>query len=215
MLARFPAPRFRVATNRPAGGVGLHQSSGDAASRGYAEHGLIREDHNMLPRPAVLAEVAGCRESHCKIGPWVNATSRPTQMPRESLKTSSRCQLSSARLGRGRRLALAVRATPGRLKRASNNSKTSGPSVLPATSADARSPSEAQASVVGSPIHPALPWASTILGQGTTMACMVQFLDRSISYPVERWIWWERVWFGATTPRTSTTEAHRGSQGSS
>src|SRR5208337_3858542 len=31
------------------------------------------------------------------MGPWVKATSRPTQMPRESLNTSSRCQLSSIR----------------------------------------------------------------------------------------------------------------------
>src|SRR5271157_5908216 len=32
------------------------------------------------------------------MGPWVNATSRPIQMRRESLNTSSRCQLSSIRL---------------------------------------------------------------------------------------------------------------------
>src|SRR5271165_6608223 len=32
------------------------------------------------------------------MGPWVKATSRPTQIPHESLNTSSRCQLSSIRL---------------------------------------------------------------------------------------------------------------------
>src|SRR5450759_4697911 len=46
-------------------------------------------------------ECPGTLESHWERGPWVNATSRPIQIPREALNTASRCQLSSMKPGRG------------------------------------------------------------------------------------------------------------------
>src|SRR5712691_1900153 len=87
---------------------------------------------------------AGTLESHWKIGPWVNATSRPTQIPRESLKTSSRCQLSSVRLGSRTTVGTRGESHTGSMEAITNNSKTSR-SQCPASHERRRSEPESSA----------------------------------------------------------------------
>src|SRR5260370_20430017 len=64
-------------------------------------------------------------------------------------------------------MTLGVRTTPGLLKRPRKKIRPAGRSVWQATSADAASQSEAYAAAAGSPVHPTLSWASTILSQAT------------------------------------------------
>src|ERR1700693_2656301 len=54
----------------------------------------------MLPMDTPM-DRPGTLESHWNRGPWVKATSRPIQIPREALNTASRCQLSSMKPGLG------------------------------------------------------------------------------------------------------------------
>src|ERR1035441_4126127 len=54
-----------------------------------------------MPPVDTPMERPGKLESHWNSGPWVKATSRPIQIPREALNAASRCQLSSMKPGLG------------------------------------------------------------------------------------------------------------------